>query len=155
MVDALVVVADVKTGDIGVLVGEPLGKAHRSLDATVALEVTAAGAENQLLLQARFVEPDDFAAVFRPAHVLVSDLTPSVLELQGHPGIRTEPGWALPCWRESAKVVPELTALRVTPFVCCLTMPSGRCVLSLGLLLVEIYPVPEPTAPRVTRSARA
>ena len=32
-------VADVKPGDIGVLVGEPLSKAYCSLDATVALEV--------------------------------------------------------------------------------------------------------------------
>jgi hypothetical protein len=55
VVSALVVVADVKPGDIGVLVGQPLSKVHRTLDATVALEVTAAGAENQLLLQAGFV----------------------------------------------------------------------------------------------------
>ena len=84
VVDALVVVADVKPGDIGVVIGQPLGKAHRTLNATVALEVTAAGAERQLLLQARFVEPDDPAAVVRPAHVVVSVLAPAVLKLQGH-----------------------------------------------------------------------
>ena len=52
--------------------------------------MTAAGAENQLLLQAGFVEPDDFAAVVRPAHVVVSVLTPMVFKLQGHPGVRGE-----------------------------------------------------------------
>ena len=67
-----------------------MSKAHRSLDATVALEVTAAGAENQLLLQAGFVEPDDLSAIVSPADIVVSVLTPSVLELQGHPGVRGE-----------------------------------------------------------------
>ena len=52
--------------------------------------MTAAGAENQLLLQAGFVEPDDFVAFVRPADVVVSVLTPSVLKLQGHPGVRGE-----------------------------------------------------------------
>ena len=81
---------DVKPGDIGIFGDEPLSKAHGSLDATIALEVTTARAENQLLLQAGFVEPDDFAAVVRPAHVVVSVLTPSVFKLQGHPGVRGE-----------------------------------------------------------------
>ena len=67
-----------------------MSKAHRSLDANVALEVTSAGAENQLLLQAGFVEPDDFVAFVRPADVVVSVLTPAVLKLQGHPGVRGE-----------------------------------------------------------------
>ena len=66
-----------------------MSKAHGSLDPTVALEVTAAGAEIQLLLQAGFVEPENLAAVVRPADIVVSVLTPSVLELQGHPDIRT------------------------------------------------------------------
>ena len=59
-----------------------MSKAHRSLDANVALEVTSAGAENQLLLQAGFVKPDDLSAVLSPADILVIVLTPSVLELQ-------------------------------------------------------------------------
>ena len=42
----------------------------------------------QLLLQARFVEPDDPAAVLRPAHVVVSVLAPAVLKLQGHQEMR-------------------------------------------------------------------
>ena len=88
VVDALVIVADVKPGDIVVVIGQPLGKAHRTLNATVALEVTAAGGENQLLLQAGFVEPDDLSAVFRPADIVVSVLAPAVFKLQGHPGVR-------------------------------------------------------------------
>ncbi len=32
----------------------------------------------------------DFAAVVRPAHVVVSVLTPSVFKLQGHTGVRVE-----------------------------------------------------------------
>jgi hypothetical protein len=146
VVDALVVVADVKPGDIGVLVGQPLGKAHGSLDATVALEVTAAGAENQLLLQAGFVEPDDLSAVVSPADIVVSVLTPSVLELQGHTGIRTEPGWALPCLGESSKVVPEPTALRVTPFLCCLNAAFGPMCFVVGLPVA--LPTQYPNRPR-------
>ena len=70
---------------------QPLSKAYCSLDAAVALEVTAAGAENQLLLQAGFVKPDDLSAVLSPADIVVSVITPSVLELQGHPGIMRIP----------------------------------------------------------------
>ena len=36
------------------------------------------------------VEPDDLAAVIRPAHVVASDLTPTAFKLQGHPGVRGE-----------------------------------------------------------------
>ena len=49
-----------------------MSKAHRSLDATVALEVTAAGAENQLLLQAGIVESNDLSAIVSPADIVVS-----------------------------------------------------------------------------------
>jgi len=88
---------------------------------------------NQLLLQAGFVKSDDLSAVLSPADIVVSVLTPSVLELQGHTGIRTEPGWALPCLGESSKVVPEPTALRVTPFLCCLNAAFGLMCFVVGL----------------------
>ena len=84
MIDAFVVVADVKVGDSSVVVGEPQGIAHRRLDPAVALEVRTARTERQLLLQARFVQADDLAAVFRPAHVVVGVFTPVVQALQWH-----------------------------------------------------------------------